>query len=54
MGAQWLRGRVFDSRSRGCGFEPRRRTALCPCAKHIKPCLVLVQACETRPDMAEN
>ena len=24
-GAQWLSGRVLDSRSRGRGFEPRRR-----------------------------
>ena len=25
MGAQWLSGRVLDSRQRGCGFESRRR-----------------------------
>ena len=24
MGAQWLSGRVLDSRSRGCTFEPHR------------------------------
>ena len=24
QGAQWLSGRVLDSRSRGCGFEPHR------------------------------
>ena len=24
-GAQWLSGRVLDSRQRGCGFEPHRR-----------------------------
>ena len=24
-GAQWLSGRVFDSRPRGRGFEPHRR-----------------------------
>ena len=23
-GAQWLSGQVFDSRLRGCGFEPHR------------------------------
>ena len=23
--AQWLSGRVLDSRARGCGFEPHRR-----------------------------
>ena len=25
MGAQWLSGRLFDLRLRGCGFEPHRR-----------------------------
>ena len=25
MGAQWLRGRVLDSRPRGSGIEPHRR-----------------------------
>ena len=25
MGAQWLSGRVLDSRSKGCGFEPHQR-----------------------------
>ena len=25
LGAQWLSGRVFDSRPRGRGFEPHRR-----------------------------
>ena len=25
IGAQWLSGRVLDSRSRGCMFEPHRR-----------------------------
>ena len=25
MGAQWLNGRVLDSRLRGSGFEPHRR-----------------------------
>ena len=25
LGAQWLSGRVLDSRLRGCGFEPHRR-----------------------------
>ena len=24
-GAQWLSGRVLDSRPRGCGFEPHQR-----------------------------
>ena len=25
MGAQWLSGRVLDSRPEGCGFEPHQR-----------------------------
>ena len=25
MGAQWLSGRVLDSRPKGCGFEPHQR-----------------------------
>ena len=25
QGAQWLSGRVLDSRPKGCGFEPHRR-----------------------------
>ena len=25
MGAQWLSGRVLDSRPKGCGFEPHWR-----------------------------
>ena len=24
QGAQWLSGRVLDSRPKGCGFKPRR------------------------------
>ena len=29
-GAQWLSGRVFDSRPKGRGFEPHRRHCVCP------------------------
>ena len=29
-GAQWLSGRVLDSRTRGRGLELHRYTALCP------------------------
>ena len=35
--ARWLSGRVFDSRSRGCGFEPHLMTKLCPCLRHYIP-----------------
>ena len=27
-GGQWLSGRVLDSRPRGCGYEPHRRSGL--------------------------
>ena len=33
MRAQWLRGRVFVSRQRGCWFEPHRRHLLVPLSK---------------------
>ena len=29
-GAQWLSGRMLDSRLRGCGVESHRRHCLCP------------------------
>ena len=54
-GAQWLSGRVLDSRPKGCGFKPRRVTALCPCrARHINPNLVLVQPRKTHPFILER
>ena len=28
QGAQWLSGRVLDSRLRGCGFEPHGRQCI--------------------------
>ena len=50
-GAQWLCGRVLDSRPKGRGFEPHRRHCfVSPCARHINPTLVLVQPRKTRPD----
>ena len=54
MGAQWLCGRVFDSRSRGCGLSITGGTVLCQWARHINSCLVLVQHRKTRPDMTEK
>ena len=50
MGAQWLSGRVLDSKPRGRGFEPHRR----PWARHIYPSLVLVQPRKTRPYITER
>ena len=32
-GAQWLSGRVLDSRWRGCGFKPHRRHLLVSLSK---------------------
>ena len=28
IGAQWLSGRVLDSRPKGCGYEPHRRNCV--------------------------
>ena len=41
-GAQWLSGRVLDSRPKGRGF------------RHIYPSLVLVQSRKTRPHLTER
>ena len=51
-GAQWLSGRVLDSRPRGRGFKPHRRCG--PWARHIYPSLVLVQPRKTRPCLTER
>ena len=42
-GAQWLSGRVLDSRLRGCGFEPHWCHCVVSLSKNINPSLVLVQ-----------
>ena len=42
VGAQWLSGRVLDSRPRGRGFEPHRRHCVVSSSKNINPSLVLV------------
>ena len=54
MGAQWLSGRVFDSRPRGRGFEPHRRHCVVSLSKNINPSLVLVQPRKTRPFITER
>ena len=41
--AQWLSGRVLDSRPRGCGFEPHWRQCVVSLSKKNNPSLVLVQ-----------
>ena len=42
QGAQWLSGRVLDSRPKGRGFEPHRRHCVVSLSKNINPSLVLV------------
>ena len=49
MGAQWLSGRVLDSRPRGRGFEPHQRHCVVSLNKNINPSLILVQSRKTRP-----
>ena len=52
-GAQWLSGRVLDSRPKGRGFEPHRRHCVVSLSKNINPSLVLVQPRKTRPFITE-
>ena len=47
VGAQWLSGRVLDSRPRGRGFEPHRRHCVVSLSKNINPSLVLVRPRKT-------
>ena len=54
VGAQWLSGRVLDSRPKGCGFEPHRRHCVVSLSKNINPSLVLVQPGKTRPFITER
>ena len=53
-GAQWLSGRVLDSRPRGRGFESHRRHCVVSLSKNINLCLVLVQPRKTRPFTTER
>ena len=54
MGAQWLSGRVLDSRPKGRGFEPHRRHCVVSLSKNINPSLVLAQPRKTRPYITER
>ena len=54
LGAQWLSGRVLDSRPRDHGFEPHRRHFVVSLSKNIYPSLVLVQPRKTRPYIIER
>ena len=53
MGAQWLSGRVLDSRPRGRRFEPHRGHCVVSLSKNINPSLVLVKPRKTRPFISE-
>ena len=54
MGAQWLSGRVLDSRPKGRGVESHRRHCVVSLSKNINPSLVLVQPRKTRPFITER
>ena len=54
MGAQWLSGRVLDSRPKGSGFEPHRRHCVVSLSKNINPSLVLVQPRKTHSFITER
>ena len=54
MGAQWLSGRVLDSRLRGRGLVPHRRHCVVSLSMNINPSLVLVQPRKTRPFITEK
>ena len=53
-GAQWLSGRVLDSRPKGRRFEPHRRHCVVSLSKNNNPSLVLVQPRKTRPFITER
>ena len=54
QGAQWLSGRVLDSKPKERGFEPHRRHCVVSLSKNINPSLVLVQPTKTRPYITER
>ena len=53
-GAQWLSGRVLDSRPKGRGFEPHRHHCVVSLSKNINPSFILVQPRNTRPFITER
>ena len=54
MGAQWLSGRVLDSRPKGREFEPHRRHCVVSLRKNINFSLVLVQPRKARPFITDR
>ena len=53
-GAQWLSGRVLDSRQRGRVFEPHQCHCVVSLSKNINPSFVLVQPRKTCPFITER
>ena len=53
-GAQWLSGKVLDTRPRGRRLEPQWRHCVVSLSKNIYPSLGLVQPCKTRPFIPER
>ena len=53
-GAQWLSGRVLDSRPKGRGFETHWRHCVVSLSKNMNPSLVLVQPRKTCPYITER
>ena len=53
-GAQWLSGRVHDSRPSGGGFVPHRRHCVVSLSKNINPSIVLFQPSMTCPFITER
>ena len=54
VGAQWIHGRVLDSRQSGRGIEPHRRHCVVSLSKNINPSIVLVQPRKTHPFITER
>ena len=54
LGAQWLSGRVLDSRPKGNGLKPYQRHCVVSLSKNINPSLVLVQPRKTCPFITER
>ena len=54
LGAQWLSGRVLDSRPKDRGFEPHPLHCFVSLSKNINPSVVMVQPRKTRPFITER
>ena len=54
MGAQWLSGRVLDSRPKRRGFKPHLQHCVVSLSKNINPSLILVQPRKARLYITER